>query len=219
MLFMLTEAGVGALLVLFRLVADNASIARALFMSIHLTNTFLLLGSLALTGHWLSGGTSVGLRGRGGRAGRAIVGAVALVATGVSGAVAALGDTLFPATSLREGLAQDLSPVAHVFLRLRLLHPVIALGSGVVVLGAAGLVRSISTSARARGFGRLVTMLFVLQFAAGLLNLSLLAPIGMQLVHLLLADATWIALVLMAWESWGARARVPAPAPSQAAVA
>ena len=61
--------------------------------------------------------------------------------------------------------------------------------------------------------------LFVVQFAAGLLNLSLLAPIGMQLVHLMLADATWIALVLMAWEAWGARGRVPAPAPSQPVVA
>jgi heme A synthase len=60
-----------------------------------------------------------------------------------------------------------------------------------------------------------VTLVFVVQFAVGLLNLSLLAPIAMQLVHLLLAEATWIALVLMSWEAWTARARVPAPAPSE----
>src|SRR5579864_6224423 len=41
--FMLTEAAVGAGLVLFSLVADNASMARALFDAVHLLNTFLLL--------------------------------------------------------------------------------------------------------------------------------------------------------------------------------
>ena len=56
MLFMLTEAGVGAGLVLFQLVADNASFARAMFLSVHLINTFTLLAFLALTAWWLSGG-------------------------------------------------------------------------------------------------------------------------------------------------------------------
>ena len=55
MFFMLTEAGVGAALVLFALVADNASMARAMFMAVHLVNTFLLIGAMALTAHWLSG--------------------------------------------------------------------------------------------------------------------------------------------------------------------
>jgi heme A synthase len=40
-----------------------------------------------------------------------------------------------------------------------------------------------------------------LQLAAGVLNVLLLAPVSMQLVHLLLADVLWIALVLL-----GARA-------------
>ena len=80
-------------------------------------------------------------------------------------------------------------------------------------------MRSLSSSARARVLSRVVTLLFVTQFVAGLLNLTLLAPIWMQLVHLLLADATWIALVLMAAEAWGARrtAFEPALAPSPSA--
>ena len=41
---MLTEAAVGAGLVLFQLVADNATMARAMFIAVHLLNTFLLLG-------------------------------------------------------------------------------------------------------------------------------------------------------------------------------
>jgi cytochrome c oxidase assembly protein subunit 15 len=75
MLFMLTEAGVGAGLVLFELVADNQSMARALFMAVHLANTFLLLGAMTLTARWLEdrpGGLSIA--GRGGRA--ALLGAL-----------------------------------------------------------------------------------------------------------------------------------------------
>ena len=225
MFFIITEALVGAGLVLFELVAHDASMKRGLSMVLHLSNTFLLLGALALTAWWTTNeqgapsGTS-SKESEGPRQPLLLRVAIGLslggvLVLGASGAGAALGDTLFPATSLREGLAQDMSPMAHVFLRLRLLHPVIALGSGVVVLGTASLVRAVSSSARARKLARLVTILYVVQFAAGLLNLSLLAPVAMQLVHLLLADATWIALVLMGWEALGARGEVPAPAPSE----
>ena len=54
----------------------------------------------------------------------------------------------------------------------------------------------------------------MVQFGAGLLNLVLLAPVWMQIVHLLLADVVWVALVLLA-----ARALALAPpvvAPGQA---
>ncbi|MBX3218836.1 MAG: COX15/CtaA family protein [Labilithrix sp.] len=223
--FIFAEALVGAGLVLFELVAHDASMKRGLSMVLHLSNTFLLLGALALTAWWATTEDGAPAEERPDAPKplllRSSLGVAlgSVLVLGASGAVAALGDTLFPASSLREGLAQDLSPMAHVFLRLRILHPVIALGAGVVVLGAAGIVRSVSTSARARGFARLVTILYVVQFAAGLLNLTLLAPVAMQLVHLLLADATWIALVLMTWEAWTARDRVASAAASAPATA
>jgi len=221
--FIFVEALLGAGLVLFELVAHDASMKRGLSMILHLCNTFVLLGWLALTAWWAT--TEEGAPAPDSereRSQKPLVLRVAIglslgsvLVLGASGAIAALGDTLFPASSLREGFAQDLSPMAHAFLRLRLLHPVFALGAGVLVLGAAGIVRSISTSARARTFARLVTILYVVQFGAGLLNLSLLAPVAMQLVHLLLADATWVALVLMGWEAWGARDQVPAASASE----
>src|SRR5262245_33421875 len=96
MFFMLTEAGVGAGLVLFQLVADNASMARALFMAVHLANTFLLLGSLTLTAHWTSGGEDVSLRARPGLTTALLAISAGVLLVSVSGAVAALGDTLFP---------------------------------------------------------------------------------------------------------------------------
>jgi heme A synthase len=225
------EALIGAGLVLFELVAHDASMKRGLSMVLHLCNTFLLLGALALTAWWATTEGAAPTKdvqrpaedttSRRSMIVRAVLSCAlaSVMLLGASGAVAALGDTLFPATSLREGIAQDLSPMAHVFLRLRLFHPVIALGAGVLVLGAAAVVRSAVSSARARSLSRFVTILFVVQFAAGLVNLSLLAPIWMQLLHLLLADATWIALVLMSWEAWTAREGVPAPAPSRPVVA
>src|SRR6185295_11908925 len=99
LLFMLSEAAVGAGLVLFELVADNQSMARAMFMATHLVNTFFLLAALTLTAHFASGGAPFRWRGLYGRAG---LGLLALIVAGVSGAVAALGDTLFPAHSLGE---------------------------------------------------------------------------------------------------------------------
>ena len=100
-------------------------------------------------------------------------------------------------------------------LRRRLLW---SLATLVVVLGAAGLVRSLATTARASRCARLVTVLFVAQFSAGVMNLVLLAPVTMQLVHLLLADATWIALVLMTWEAAAPRfAATNAAGPSRVA--
>jgi heme A synthase len=221
--FIFGEAIVGAGLVLFELVAHDASTKRALSMVLHLGNTFLLLASLALTAWWATHDDSAErgnarARAGAGRAQRTILAAAlgGVLLLGASGAVAALGDTLFPATSLRDGVVQDLSPFAHLFLRLRVLHPVIALAAGVLVLAAAGVVRTLSTSAEARRFARAVTLLFVLQFGAGLLNVTLLAPVAMQLVHLLLADATWIALVLMTWEAWRAPARAAAIEPAAA---
>jgi len=132
--FMLSEAAVGAGLVLFRLVADNESMARAMFMSVHLVNTFLLLASMILTSWWLSGGAPAFSFPRG-PTGLAIITTLLLVLLlGVSGAITALGDTLYPARTLQEGLDQDLSTTTHLFLRLRIFHPFIAIMAATAVL-------------------------------------------------------------------------------------
>src|SRR5512143_382001 len=136
-LFMLTEAAVGAALVLFELVADNASIARAMFMAVHLVNTFILLASLTLTAWWLSGGSSIGFAGRAGGTTAVIAGCAGILLVSTSGAVAALGDTLFHYGSLAEALRADLSPTAHLLIRLRMLHPLLAIAvAGGLLFGA-----------------------------------------------------------------------------------
>lgn len=198
MTFMVLEALVGAGLVKFGLVADNDSVARAVVLGVHLVNTFFLLGALALTAAWVSGSPAVSLRHRPSLAGIWAVALLALLCVGVSGAVAALGDTLFPATSLGAGLRDDLSPTAHILVRLRVLHPLLAVlaGSGVLALALSAMLRE--RRAQPANLGRLLGTLIVVQFAVGLLNLVLLAPIPLQLVHLVMADLVWIGAVLLA---------------------
>lgn len=208
MAFMLGEAAVGAGLVLFELVADNQSMARALFMATHLVNTFFLLAALTLTAHFASGGAPFRVRGTLG--GGLVLETVGLLLAGMSGAVAALGDTLFPSLSLAAALKQDLSPTAHLLIRLRVLHPLISVTAGTVALFLAlrllerglgpGTVRS----------ARRVMLLVLLQIVAGAVNVLLLAPVWMQVVHLFLADLLWIAFVLLgAWALAGAQHAAP----------
>ena len=198
---MTTEALVGAGLVLFRMVADNPSNARAWWMAAHLVNTFLLLATLT----WMavSAWREAGARFPRDRGSRALFGGAAaiMLLVGVSGAIAALGDTLFPARSLVDALREDLSPSSHVFLRLRLWHPVLAvLGTSYLVwLGAVLLRRTRDPAVRA--FALTLGILVLAQVAVGLLNVALLAPVWIQLVHLFVADATWITLGVLALSS------------------
>lgn len=196
--FMLLEAAVGAGLVLFELVADNATMARALFMAVHLANTFVLVAWLTLTAWWLSDGPVPSLRAAPSRTAMAALLAAGLMLVGISGAVAALGDTLFPARSLGEALAADLSATSHLLIRLRIWHPALAIAVAVVLAAAAPWLSTTYAAGRLRGLGRLVAGLALTQLAVGFINVLLLAPVAMQLVHLLVADLLWIAFVLHA---------------------
>jgi heme A synthase len=197
LVLMLTEAAVGAGLVVFQLVADNQTMARALFMGAHLLNTFLLLAALALTAWWLSGGDPVEVGGR--RTITTVLGLLALgvLVTGMSGAIAALGDTLYPPGSLAEGLRADLSPTSHVLIRLRVWHPAIAVTCGILLL-LAGPRLAADDDRSGQRLARLLVAAVSLQLVAGLANVLLLAPTWMQMTHLLVADIVWILLVLLA---------------------
>jgi heme A synthase len=202
---MSTEALVGAGLVLFRMVADNPSTARAAWMAAHLVNTFLLLAALAWMAASARRDAGVGfprdrwLRRAFGAA------AVALLLVGVSGAVAALGDTLFPASSFVEGLQDDLSPTSHVFLKLRLWHPVMAVLASGYLLGLSAALPRRLPGGSIRPLALTLGALVVIQVGIGLLNVALLAPVWTQLLHLLMADATWIVLVWLALSSPSSR--------------
>jgi heme A synthase len=196
MVLIVTEALIGAGLVLLEYVALNASIARAFWISGHLINTFLLLAALTLTAWWASGIEPPRRPEKGAIRWALGLGLVGLIVLGVSGAIAALGDTLFPAGSLAEGIREDFSSTAHVLLRLRVLHPFIAAVVGFSLIWMTWLVRERLTSQRVRRLGALLMAIVVIQLAAGVTNILLLAPIWMQLIHLLLSDLVWISFIL-----------------------
>jgi heme A synthase len=181
--FLVTEAIIGAALVLLDRVGRNQS---APWLSTHLVNTLTLAACLALTAWWGMGKPAV----RPSLRMLATLGAVMLLS--VSGAIAALADTLYPATSLSAALAQDFAPGAHLFVRLRGLHPVMAAGVAVwlFVFAAEGLRAH-------RRLALLVIGFTAAQLMAGLLNMLLLAPLWLQITHLLIADGLWVALVLL----------------------
>jgi heme A synthase len=197
-----TESLIGAGLVLLRLVAENASIARALYLSVHLVNTFLLVAALALTAWCATDARATRVRLRDimrGRAGAALVAALAL---GVSGAVAALGATLFP-ESAQAFNASETSPSAQLLFSLRQykLHPLLAVLVGVYLVYFALHARRSFEDAWVRRWAASVVALVLAQLGAGLLNAALLAPVWLQIVHLLLADLLWLALVLLSASS------------------
>jgi heme A synthase len=192
--FLVTEALLGAALVLLEHVARNASANRAWSLSMHLINTLTLLAFLTLTAWWAGG--RPGARPRGREAWLAAASLAVFMLLGVSGAIAALGDTLFPVRSLSQGFAQDLNPAASIFLRLRIWHPVLAACAGLWL----GFWGTWCTARRpdTRLAAGIAMALVGIQLAAGMTNLFLLAPVWMQLVHLLLADLLWISVVLLA---------------------
>ena len=209
--FMLNEALLGALLVLLQHVGKDESASRAGLLSLHLTNTLLLIGSIALTARWLTDSpTRSDFDAK--NIGRIAIGLVSAILIGVSGALAALGDTLFPATSLSGSIRSDLSTTSHFLLRLRLLHPVIA------IIGAAYVIWLFATYALRRSgvlrkFAIALFLVIVLQVSLGILNVLLLAPIWLQITHLLVGDLVWVVLLLVSDQAL----RSPSPSRSNAA--
>jgi len=195
-IFIVSEALLGAGLVLFGWVTTNASPFRAVAVSLHLVNTFLLIGSLALTAWWASGGKPVTLQRKGYLPWLVLAGLLAVMVVGMSGAITALSDTLFPAKSLAEGLAQDLASGANFLIRVRVYHPLIAVLAGIYLIFIAIETRDTSGDPASQRLGGLLIGVVIIQWCMGLLNLFLLVPIWTQILHLLMAELVWITLVL-----------------------
>jgi len=199
-LFMTTEAGLGAGLVLFKMVAENESIARALWMSAHLANTFLLIGAMVLTAWWSTREQRLQFKDQGALKWALAFGLLCMLLLGISGSITALGDTLYPAAAdqgFSESLQLRLSPTAHLLTRLSILHPLIALSVGLYLVLIAALSSHLRPSPDVKRFSQAIGSLFLLQIGLGLLNVLLKAPIWMQMVHLFVADLTWMSLMLL----------------------
>lgn len=209
-IFIISESLVGAVLVLAEWVADDTSAARTVMVPVHLVNTFVLLGALAMLAWWASGRGPVRLQGQRSFAyyfGFAVLGLVIISATG---GITALADTLFPSESIGEGISEAVGDAEHFLTRLRVIHPVVAVAFGAFTGWMAWSFGVDAPRLLTRRLAVAIIGLVAIQFFAGMANILLGTPIWLQLTHLTLADLLWLALVL-----FGASSLEREPAVSQ----
>jgi heme A synthase len=95
-----------------------------------------------------------------------------------------------------DGMKAEFAADAHALLRLRLFHPVVAVLAGAFLLFTGLQVSRAGISPLAKAGGRAIVWLVVIQTAAGAINVWLLAPVWLQLLHLFLANIIWIVLTV-----------------------
>lgn len=196
LLSVISEAGIGAMIVLYGWVAKDTSTPRQISVPLHLVNTFALIGILGLVIWRLRGGGSLALtRDRGVRA-LAVLGAL-IVLVAATGATTALADTLFKPESIGHGLAQDLDTTSVMIVRLRVLHPLVAVT--VAILVASYVWRRIDDGVGTRA-GRAVLGLIAVQVTLGVLHIALLTPLATALMHLAVAQALWLAFLFYTFD-------------------
>ncbi len=211
LVFIVFEGAVGAGLVLGGLVADDDSVARAVVISLHLSNTLALTAFAALAA-WRAGPV-VGSGFLPRRRAAFGIGLALVVLTAMSGAVTALGDTLFPRDlAIEPGLFAEIrgevSGGSHFLIRLRILHPVLA------VFAAGYLLWLLNSEGDENRWARLAMYLVVAEVAAGFVNIGLSAPGWLQIAHLLLAQTLWMALILTCASLGPSAGRLTQPVPS-----
>jgi heme a synthase len=196
--FTVIEAILGALLVKRGLTAQSLSPLRPAYLALHLTNTLLLLGALTLTAHLLSRNKAY-LRGsvRLVAPFGAVASILVVMLVGVTGSLAALGDTLFPSSSLGLALAQDFSPTSGWLVRWRWMHPTVAFVASIFLIWLLVRAAQRKTHWDNRALTALILLLLAGVYALGLTDVLLLAPLWVQVAHLLAADTLWAALVVL----------------------
>jgi len=202
LVFIIAEALIGAGIVLKELVADDASEARAIVISLHLVNTLALTGAASLVAWWSHDERPVLWSNAPRAAARLVLVLGALVLTASTGAVTALGDTLFPVVPAADAglfahVRDDLSSTNHFLVRLRIVHPMIAVTAVAIILLITGWLREQSgLDSTTQRLGAVLRAGAIVEAVIGLLNVGLAAPGSLQLLHLLVAQGVWIAAVL-----------------------
>lgn len=197
--FVITEAAVGAGLVLTGNTALNVTDTRPFWAMGHLINTFILLTFLTLTAWFATRGREANFKFERKTLLFVVIGVLGLLFVGLSGSLAALSNMLFPSASLAEGVAKDFSAASNIILRLRLSHPILSILTSVYIVFIAGWMKKSSGDEPAVSrWSNMLSLLIIGQVIFGAATLLTLGPIIMQLGHLLLADIVWIVLVLLA---------------------
>ncbi len=195
LIFTISEALLGAKLVIFGLVASNDTPFRAFVMALHQVNSLLLSGSITVA--WLGCQTTIAehyfMKTPFKQARRYLY---LLILIAITGAWASLSTTRSRSESLLSGLMNDFSKDAHYLVRLRILHPLIAITIG-------GLFISIfwksalnpQHSPRFRQHSQQTALIFLVALGFGASTLLALSPVWMKIIHLTLVHVVWVFLI------------------------
>ena len=198
-ILMITEALLGAKLVVSGLVGTNDSPFRAFAMALHLVNSLALVGAIVLvfdfssSAKWAKQQNVV-------RSAKKMMW-VCLLGFGllsITGAIAALSTTLFPSSSILSGMEDDVSATAHYLVRLRGLHPLLGvlIGCGIAIMGwiFLNVIDSKDRILLRRTQG--LTLVTAIAVMVGSVTLMMLSPIVLKFTHLTMTYLVWISLVL-----------------------
>lgn len=191
--FTITEALLGAKLVLFGLVATNASGYRALIIALHQLNSFMLTGAVGLA--IASATLDAPLRSFTTANRRYALLPWLIVIVGVTGAWASLSNSLFPSTDLLSGFMQDWDKDSHFLIKLRVLHPILALTIGGYLIYFFWNKSQMATSFILQKKSLHLAAAFFCALSFGVMTLVFLAPVWMKIVHLTLAHVVWVMLL------------------------
>lgn len=196
--FIVSEVLIGGVLVLTGNTAETLTFERPFLAIGHLINSFLLLASLTLTAWFAGGQRTLNFANRRKPLLLLALAAVAILFVGTSGSVAALSSMLFPSATLTEGIARDFSAGSNILLKLRISHPILSILTSIYLIFLAGWLSAWSgREEKVKRSSNILTVIVIAQVAFGSLTLLTLAPIVMQVGHLLLADLLWISFVLL----------------------
>jgi heme A synthase len=194
----IVEGLIGAGLVLTGNTAGSYSASRPFWAMGHLISTFVLLTAMTLTAWFASGGKPFALKNQGKTLLLLGIGVFGVLLVGMSGSLAALSNMLFPSQNLAESFAKEFSETSNNLLKLRSSHPIVSILTSVYLIFLAGWLRKkADNNPSVVRWSNILSVLILVQIAFGAATLLMLAPIVMQLGHLLLADLIWISLVLL----------------------
>ncbi len=185
--FVIFEALIGAVIVIFEWVGLNSSLPRIIAVPIHLVNTFGLLGCYAILYKILD----KNIEDINSMFNKNFIFISSLfLLSGATGSIAALADVLFPSASFIEGFLADFDRTSEVLTRLRILHPIVS--------STLSLVLYFYTIRINKKYNIRVKLLQTLIFVAvflGFLNVLSNIILPLSILHLAIADFLWISFI------------------------
>jgi heme A synthase len=185
--FVIFEALIGAVIVIFEWVGLNSSLPRIIAVPIHLVNTFGLLGSYAILYKILQDDLE-NIKNMFNK--NFLLISSLFLLSGATGSITALADVLFPSASFVEGFLADFDRTSEVLTRLRILHPIISSALSIVLyVYATGIRKKYNVKVKT-----LQTLILIAVFL-GVINVLSNIVLPLSILHLAIADFLWISYI------------------------